>query len=231
MKLYSLLSGILVFTSSAVAGPCAIGTLQDYVTLGAGGCQQGVVTFSGFSGATGQNGAIPISLLQVAVTPGGTQFMPTLQFTLNKTAAPNQLFESFFHFKASNSLFVGEKITLNSPTVTGDGADTATLDICPGAAFTGISTGCAADVNLIALSITGFAMLSDSASFTPKSFFDIFVDLTVDGGTGGGSAVFSSATVTTSATPEPGATQLVIAGLVAITLLGFRRNHLMIGRK
>ena len=53
----------------------------------------------------------------------------------------------------------------------------------------------------------------------------------MDGGTGGGSAFLSSATVTTSATPEPDATQLVIAGLVAITLLGFRRNHLMIGRK
>ena len=59
MKLYSQLGGILLVASSAIAAPCTIGTLQDYVNLGAGGCQDGAVLFSGFASALGQNGAIP----------------------------------------------------------------------------------------------------------------------------------------------------------------------------
>ena len=232
MKLYLLFSGILVVTSSAYAGPCLPGTLQDYVNLGVTGCQDGAVLFSGFASAPGQNAAIPIPLLQVSVTPGGTQYMPTLLFALNKSALPNQLFESFFRFKASSPALVGEMIGLNSPGVTGDGAVTATMDICPGASFSGNSpAGCANAASLLAAATSGFSMLSDSAAFSPKSFFDVFVDLSVDGGIGGGSARFTSATVTTTATPEPSSSQFALAGLALVTLFGIRRNSLLNWRK
>lgn len=227
MKLYCILGGILLVSSSAFAAPCLTGTLQDYVNLGTVGCQNGVVTFSGFVTAPGQNGATVIPLTQVLVNPGGGQFMPTFQFTLNQTANPGQLFESFFRFKASNSQLIGAKVGLNSPIATGDGAVTASLDICPGALFSGNSpTGCANSVSLISVATSGFSMPTDSASFPISSFFDVFTDLSVDGGLGGGSARFNSASVTIQATPEPSAQQLMLAGLAMLTLFGIRRNTL-----
>lgn len=232
MKLYLILGGILITGSSAFAAPCLPGTLQDYVNLGAAGCQNGAVTFSAFSSAPGQNGATAIPLLQVMVNPAGMQFMPTLQFTLNQSANPGQLFESFFRFKASSALLTGAMITLNSPVVSGDAAVTGTLDVCPGAMFSGNSpTGCANAVSLISLATTGFSMLSDSASFSPRSFFDVFTDLSVDGGLGGGSARFNSATVKFTATPEPSAQQLMLAGLAVLALFSAQRKSLDTSRK
>ena len=232
MKLYFILGGILLVSSSAFAAPCLPGTLQDYVNLGAAGCQNGVVTFSGFSSAPGQNGATPIPLLQVMVNPAGMQFMPTLQFTLNQGANAGQLFESFFRFKASNAQLTGAGITLNSPLATGDGAVTGTLNVCPGAMFAGNSpTGCANSISLISLATSGFSMLTDSASFPTTSFFDVFTDLSVDGGLGGGSARFNSATVKFTATPEPSAQQLMLAGLAILALFSTQRNLLNNRRK
>ncbi len=230
MKLF-ILGGILLVSSSAFAAPCLPGTLQDYVNLGAAGCQNGVVTFSGFSSAPGQNGATVIPLLQVMVNPAGMQFMPTLQFTLNQTANAGQLFESFFRFKASSAQLIGAGITLNSPAVTGDGAVTGTLDVCPGAMFSGNApTGCANAVSLISLATVGFSMLNDSASFPATSFFDVFTDLAADGGRTG-SARFNSATVKFTATPEPSAQQLMLAGLAILALFSTQRNLLNNRRK
>ncbi len=218
MKQYSILSGVLFLCSTAFGAACLPGTLQDYVNLGASGCQNGNVLFSSFTSAPGQFGAIPIGLSQVAVLPGGSAFMSNLQFTINQTATSGQLLESFFRFKATGPSLVAATVDINSPLVTGDGVNIASLDICPGAMFSGNSpTGCAASQSAISLESVGFSMLSDSKTFTASSFFDVFADLTADGGPSG-SARFGSASVTINATPEPTTILLVLGGLTTLAL-------------
>jgi hypothetical protein len=63
--------------------------------------------------------------------------------------------------------------------------------------------------------------LTDFASFPVTSFFDIFVDLSVDGGLAG-SATFGSAAVQLTATPEPAAVLLTLAGFVMFAVSGRR---------
>ena len=218
MKQYSILSGVLFFCSTAFGAACLPGTLQDYVNLGASGCQNGNVIFSSFTSAPGQFGAIPIGLSQVAVLPGGSAFFSNLQFTINQTATSGQLLESFFRFKAAGPSLVAATVNINSPFVTNDGANIASLDICPGAMFSGNSpSGCPASQSAISLETVGFSMLSDSKMFTASSFFDVFADLTADGGSGG-SARFGSASVTINSTPEPATTLLVLGGLTMLAL-------------
>jgi len=220
----TLLFSSIVIAGAAFGGPCAPGSLQTYINLGAAGCGQGAVSFSNFVTAQGQSGATPINPSQVLITLGGSLFLPSLQFTLNTTASAPNVLESFFRFRASG-LVVGDTITLNSPVAAGDGVDTATENICPGASFSGnLPFGCPKPaVSLVTFDNATFSQLSDSTSFPATSFFDIFVDLTADGGLAG-SATFNSATVQVTATPEPAPALLMMAGLATLAFRSRRRE-------
>lgn len=224
MKLFLLAGALLSGSVASLAGPCVPGTLQTYIDLGSSGCDLGLVTFGSFQTAPGQNLATPIGPSAVQVSPGGTPFAPSLTFTLNQTANATDLFESFFRFQATGPL-AWDAITLNNPSATGDGVVTATEDICPDANFSGNAPqGCPASQSLVAFATADLAALSDSKTFPVSSFFDIFVDLTVDGGIDG-TAVLPSATVQLSAVPEPSSVFLVLAGLGAIGLARRQRRN------
>ncbi len=110
----------LACASVACAGPCVSGTLQDYINLGATGCQSGFATFTGFTSEPGQTAASPINPSLVLVTPGGSALDPTLQFTLDSNASANQLFESFFRFGVTATVPLSDTMMLNgSATVDG----------------------------------------------------------------------------------------------------------------
>jgi hypothetical protein len=220
MKPLLLLAGISCFTTLASAATCAPGTLQSYVLLGAGGCQLGPVLFDNFTIEAGISFATPINPSLVQVTPGGSAFLPTLLFTLNGNAGPGTVLESFFHFQTAGPQ-AGLSITLNNPGVSGDGAVTGVLDACSNGFFPGQPLGCSGTASsAIAFQIAGDAQLSDSTPFGFTSFFDVFVDLTIDGGLAG-SATLPSASVTVAAVPEPATFWLIVPGLV---LLGRRRQ-------
>lgn len=180
--------------------------------------------FADFTLANGQTIATPVAPGQIQVSPGGSAFNPALLFTLNQAAAAGQVFESFFRFDVSGTL-TGAAISLGSPTVTGDGAVTAILDVCRNALFSGgAPAGCSGNsATAIAFAIAGDSQLSDSVGFGGSSFFDVFVDLTADGGLSG-SATLTSASVSISAVPEPGAMLLAGAGLAIIGVLRARRK-------
>jgi hypothetical protein len=203
--------------------PCLPGSLQGYIDLGATGCQAGFVSFNNFAPVPGQAFATLIDPNTVQVTPGGTNLSPRLVFSLNTGANAGQLFESIFRFAAHGAL-TRAAIALGSPLATGDGAALGVLDVCPDGSFAGTSpSGCpTASASAIAFATAQSVQLSDARDFPVSSFFDIFVDLTADGGIGG-SATLGTASVEIASVPEPSVAWLIAAGLTAIGLRRARR--------
>jgi len=201
----------MLFASSASAGPCLPGTLQDYVLLGSGGCTLNQVQFQDFLLAPVAGFATEIDPALIQIAPSGSVFTPTLLLTFNSTANAGEVFESFFHYTAFASPLTIASIGLGSPVVTGDGAITGILDVCAGGIFFPLQpAGCSGSPGTaVAFAIATDAQLSSGLNFAPTSFFDVFVDITIDGGLSG-SAFLDSAAVTNT-TPEP--TTLLLVGL------------------
>ena len=220
---------LILLSFCAVTGfgaPCLPGSLQDYYNLG-GGCDLGPVLVSGFTAQPGQAIATQLDPTLIQVTPGGTPSDPNLLFSLNTFAASGEVFESFFSFMVLGPL-LGATIDLTAASAAADGAVTGVLDICPDAAFIPPLTCSTTPATVIVFAIEGDQLLSDSAAFPLSSFFDVFVDLTIDGGLDG-SASLESATVgfasspTTDPIPEPATAYLMLAGLGALAVWRLRR--------
>ena len=154
----------------------------------------------------------------VNITPGGTASNPALLFSFNRTASEGEVFESLFSFSASNSLsgLTGVSFDLAPPTVAGDAAVTAILDVCPNGSFTaGDPLSCPASrASLVLFAIDGSTLLSNSVTVPVSNSLDVLLDFTLDGGTSG-SASLGSARVEFSAAPEPSAVPEPSAGLLA----------------
>jgi len=227
-----LVAAVLSLASrSLVASPCLSGSLQDYFNLGTTGCELGAVQVSDFFAATAGGSAIPLDPNTIQVIPGGTSFSPNLLFVYQSvsdgplSAGPGQLLDSFFHFSVMGPQLIGASIALNSASAKGDGAVTGVLDVCPDGAFAGgVPVGCPTSPDAaVAFAIAGDALLKDSRAFAPSSFFDVFVDVAIDGGLTG-SASLSSASVGIVASPEPSALIFTAAGFLAIGAMRLRRN-------
>lgn len=214
---------LFLFGSTLYAAPCVSGTLQSYINLGVPGCSVGGVDYSAFTLVPGQNGATQISPGSITITPGGTQFQTMLLLGLNQTATSGMLLETIFRVRAAGQL-TGASVSLGTPTVTGDGAITGILDACAGGNFAGTSpSGCPTTAKSAVAFATaaGPNQLSDSVSFAPSRFFDIFFDVSIDGGTSG-RASLTSATLGVNSVPEPSAMLFVAAGIGVIGLLRLR---------
>lgn len=212
-----------LFGSALFAAPCVSGTLQSYINLGVTGCSVGGVDYSAFSLVPGQFGATQISPGSINVTPGGTQLQTMLLLSLNQTASAGMLLETIFRVRAAGLLSTAS-IALNSPTVTGDGAVTGILDVCAGGNFAGSApSGCPTTARsaLVFATAGGPNQLSDSVSFVPTSFFDIFFDVSIDGGSTG-RATLTSTSLGVNAVPEPSAIILVALGIGAIGIRRYR---------
>jgi len=190
--------------------------------LGETGCQAGSIQFFNFELASGINGATEINPNSIVVTPGGTALFPTFTFTLNAQAAAAQILESFFRFNVTGPGITDGFIRLNSPSATGGAAVTGILDVCSGAKFAGIvPIGCTGQPSTaIAFAIADDSQLIDRVRSMPAGFFDVFVDLTIDGGLSG-SAALPSATVG-FAVPEASSGLLWALGAISLGL--FRRR-------
>lgn len=211
---------------AAHAAPCASQSLADYLALGAGGCTVSDVTFSDFSeGFPLPPGAVSIDVDSVVLTPvtgpGGTGF--SIDTTAPIVAGPGDLLSLWFGFRVSGgSGFVGNAITLGPPTVTGDGAITLVADVCRDGSFIAPSFGCLGSPEVeIAFAIEGDSGLADSDAFAVSSFFDVFVDLVIDGGLGGSAQLGPQlgtvrAQQSVASVPAPGSALLMAAALLML---------------
>ncbi len=224
MKFIFIASLLLSMGSTVFAATCGIGNLQTLIGLGAGGCQVGAVTFSNFQIVPGQTDATVISPTQVQFTPGGSAFNPLFMIAFtNPTATSGQFLESIFRFSISGASLTGASIAL-AGSATGDGLVTGVLNVCPGGRFTSNAIdGCPASVAAIAFISAADQQLTESTGRLIASFFDVFVDLTLDARPNG-TATLRSATVGVTAIPEPSAALMLAAGLAALAGLKVRRN-------
>jgi len=214
-------AAFLFLSSPAFASTCMPGTLQDYVDLSFPGCQIGDRLFRNFGLGELQSGATEIDPQTVQVTPVGGLSRATFRFTLNRSAAAGELLESAFFFEAYGGL-LGASISLQNPLAAGDGAVTGILDVCAGDFFLGVEpVGCLGTAGTAIAFATDFdSSLKESVTFAPTGFFDVFVDLAIDGGLGG-FASLDSAEVSI-ATPEPSTTLLFAAGFFTLSIARLR---------
>ncbi len=193
----------------AAAAVCGTGSLNDYVALGAGGCQIGSLTFSGFSidafpGPTAQQ----IATGSISLTPLANGLALSTQAGIGATAG--QLFGLRLLFGVSAPSLIGGTVALGGAyAVTGDGVLSAYLD----AAAAGLAIATIAD-----------GLVDTPASFTSASFasYSSFLELGIDGGTAGSARLGSQlasvtfATTAVAAVPTPGTAGLVLLGLLAL---------------
>jgi hypothetical protein len=213
--------GLLVQATPAAAIPCAPGTLQAYIDLGAAGCSVGAVQLQGFATVPGQSFATPVDPALVQVTPGGSALAPALVLSYQASAGIGELLESFFRFQVSAVDLVGAGLAMTGAAASGDAAVTASGEICVDGLFGSLPTDCPTEPGVVILyAIEGDALLDDAATFPPAALADLFVDVVVDGAEEG-SASLGAVTITFALVPEPASALLLALGLVP---LGLRRR-------
>jgi hypothetical protein len=141
MRIPPLITVFLVLAGAASGGTmCVTATLLDYVNLAPdNGCTINGSRLMNFELAPLLPGATEIDPSAIQVTPGGGPF-PQLILTLNSTAGPGQIFESFFRFNVVGGGMMGASISLGNASTAGDGAITGVLDACSGGPLSGDRT-------------------------------------------------------------------------------------------
>lgn len=224
MKAFLVAAGILLSAAAANSAPCLPGSLQSYIDLGMAGCSEGTLQFSNFATAPGLTGATVVDPTQVQVNPGGS----ALQFTLGDSAGAGELLDLLFRFNVAAPAPLLGTFSLAGASAMGDGAVTGIEDVCFGASFPGSQpSGCPTQSDsLVVFATDGFSDLVASRSFPASSFFDVFVNLTLDGGLSG-SASLGSASVRFAPIPEP-STYVLVLSACGLIVLARRRQTLVL---
>lgn len=208
----ALLAAGCLAGAPAAAAPCKPGLLSDYTGLA--NCTIGGLTFSGFSVELFPGATLQIDPTMVMLSPvdGG--------FGIGSTplsALAGDLLGLRFLFQVSS----GQPLTGGTIALGDD------RSVIPDGVITGLlSAGAAGDA--IAFDIGIDAQPSASFVAAPASFFDVFVELGIDGGTGGQAAIGPTlATVrfapAVQQVPEPASLSVAALGLLAL-VAGRRRR-------
>ena len=215
----------------AAAAACGSGTLGSYVSLGSSGCMVGSDTLFNFQVLPGTAGASEISPLNVTLAPFAGSSSVGLSAATNVTSAAGVVQEFLFTYQLSGSLFSGSTITLSNSSETGDGAVTGLKNFCAGGSFgmDGVS-GCTGTPGGLA-TVDG-VQNQDSGTFMGASLLSVTDDVTIDGGTAGSAngGTFLNEFATTSMTPTPEPTSLLLTGVALAFAGGWRFRSILAGR-
>jgi len=204
-----------------LAASCAPGSLLAYIGLGSGGCEIGSATFSDFSARASFSGGSAIDPSLISVTPTGLGFV----FALTTNAGPGELLGIAIGYSASGFQFQGALLSMAGAEAAGDGVVFVVTDLCLEGNFASDPSDCSSPQSLSLITAQNFLGSTgpDSKAFGPISFFDVFTDITIDGGLSGSAllgAPDAPGTVTNefqaAAVPEPATVLLVGAGLIAL---------------
>jgi hypothetical protein len=222
MKLDRIRLGIAALTmllsSAAQALPCATGTLESYLGLGAGGCSVGNARFSEFTLPV-IGPSMPIAGNAVQVAPLSAPGSSGLLFSFTQRAAAAEVFELRVGFLAAG--LPGFGLTGATSTLMGDttidGVVALFADLCLGAPFASTATlACAGTPDSHVLVHSG----STGSMFALTSPIGAVAQVFIDGGLDGSASLSSAALrFEVAEVPEPGTLALLAAGLAALTLV------------
>ncbi len=101
---------LITLAMAASAGPCMVGSLADYISLGAGGCSLGATpdapVVKGFTITPGLFGATPLDSGFVTITPIDLPSQKGINVAYSTTAVLAAL-ETFFQFQITGPNLVG----------------------------------------------------------------------------------------------------------------------------
>lgn len=206
MRTYALAALLLAAVPSAgIAAPCVPGSLAGYIALGAGGCTIGDATFASFT-----SGAAPLAIeidpQFIFVDPLDGAGSVGVTFQLIGAAAAGEVKGNGIGYSVSGPTLVGRELALGGTMVVPDGVVTA-VQFAPDP--------------LIVFDIGDDADLFESQALVPGTFFDIFTEITLDGGLAGFAGLDVEVTENFRI-PEPASLAVVGLGLAAV---GWRRRR------
>jgi hypothetical protein len=212
----------LLMAPTAAAAPiaCPVASLDAYMGLSSEGCFVGPAVLTDFVLGPGTT----IDPTAVSVTPASLAAEFSLAFGLNQSAAAGELPSILIRYSVTGAGFFMNALSMTGASATGDGVVTAIEDKCLDDVFLGVhpSAGCpTSTVSHTALAIEGLDIVPPPVAFVTTSFFDVFVEVVIDGGTAGSAALQGSVVNTfhfqSASVPEP-ATVLLLGPAAALLL-------------
>jgi hypothetical protein len=211
----------LLLAPKAAAAPiaCQVSVgLDAYLALSSEGCFIGPAVLTDFVLGPGTT----IDPTTVLVTPASLGGEFSLAFGLNQQAAAGDLHSILIRYSVTGAGFFMNALSMTGATATGDGVVTAIEDKCLDDSFQGDhpSAPCPTSaVSHTALVLEGLEIAPLPSMFASTSFFDVFVEIVIDGGTAGSAALQGSVvnTFQSAAVPEP-ATLLLLGPAAGLAL-------------